>query len=78
MLAFAAEIEAWKKDGGDLKTYWSPAGPGGAKIAWGTPGDFTRCHMHLNKHVGSKRAARICASWHHLYTGMWPGDRDNK
>jgi hypothetical protein len=46
---------------------------------WGTPGDFTRCHAFLvSKGVGDEKANRICASWHHDATGMWPGDRDNK
>ena len=60
----------------NLEAYWK-RGEGAAKIGWGTPGDFTRCHAHLAKHVGSDRAKRICAQWHHDQTGLWPGDRRN-
>ena len=66
-----------KGNGGqDLKAYWT-VGPGAAKIRWNTPGDFTRCHTHLADKVGDERANRICASWHHLMTGTWPGDSRN-
>lgn len=60
----------------DISTYWK-TGPGAAKIRWNTPGDFTRCKRHLTKHVGSERAARMCAQWHHDVTGVWPGDKRN-
>jgi hypothetical protein len=63
-------------DGKSLERYWK-RGVGAAKIRWGTPGDWTRCHAHLAKHVGSERAKRICAQWHHDTTGVWPGDRRN-
>jgi hypothetical protein len=60
----------------NLEEYWKH-GEGAAKIRWGTPGDWTRCHAHLAKHVGSERAKRICAQWHHDTTGVWPGSRLN-
>lgn len=60
----------------NLEAYWK-RGAGAAKIRWGTPGDFTRCHAHLAKFVGDERANRICAQWHHDTTGIWPGDRRN-
>lgn len=64
--------------GPDLKAYWTePGQPGSAKIRWGTPGDFTRCHAHLADKVGDERAKRICAQWHHDTTGLWPGDKNN-
>lgn len=75
MRAFAAEIEAWKAGGNNLEVYWKE-GPGAAKVGWGTPGSMTRCHRHLNKHVGSERAWRICAQWFHDVTGMWPSERE--
>lgn len=60
----------------NLKLYWT-VGDGALKIRWGTPGDFTRCHRQLTPHVGSERANRICAQWHHDMTGLWPGDKRN-
>ena len=62
---------------GELEKYWK-YGAGAARIQWGTPGDFTRCDAALSKHVGPERAKRICATWHHDMTGMWPGSRANK
>jgi len=59
-----------------LEDYWK-TGEGAATIRWGTPGDWTRCHHHLTRHVGDDRASRICAQWHHDMTGLWPGDRTN-
>ncbi|MFF4607943.1 hypothetical protein ACFY12_35050 [Streptomyces sp. NPDC001339] len=59
-----------------LERYWKN-GEGAAKIRWGTPGDWTRCHRHLTKHVGDDRARRICSQWHHDQTGVWPGDKRN-
>jgi hypothetical protein len=59
-----------------LSRHWK-YGPGAARIAWGTSGDFTRCVAALDRHVGSERAKRICAQWHHDMTSMWPGDKRN-
>lgn len=66
-------------DGGptSIKQYWL-TGPGAAKIAWHSPGDFTRCELHLEKHVGAERAKRFCAQWHFEMNGYWPGDHRNK
>jgi hypothetical protein len=55
-----------------LMKYWTE-GEGAAKIAWGTPGDFDRCVMHLGKYVGPNRAKGECANMHHRATGAWPG-----
>lgn len=60
----------------NIANYWK-RGEGAAKIRWGTPGDWTRCKRHLTKHVGSERAKRMCAQWHHDVTGVWPGDKRN-
>lgn len=60
----------------DIADYWKH-GKGAAKIRWGTPGDFGRCKKHLTKHVGSERAARMCAQWHKDINGFWPGDKRN-
>ncbi|MFF2650596.1 NUDIX hydrolase [Streptomyces sp. NPDC058045] len=60
----------------NLEEYWK-RGAGAARIRWGTPGDWTRCHRFLIKHVGDERARRICSEWHHDVTGLWPGDSRN-
>ena len=59
-----------------LRRYWT-VGLGGAKIRWGTPGDWTRCHRHLAKYLG-KRSAGYCSLRHKEMTGMWPGDATNR
>ena len=58
-----------------LRHYWT-YGPGGAKIGWGTGGDWTRCVAHLSKYLGN-RAKGYCALRHHEMNGYWPGDRRN-
>lgn len=59
-----------------LRLYWT-VGKGGAKIAWGAPGDWTRCYRHLRKYLGM-RAKGYCSLRHHEMTGMWPGDKANR
>lgn len=59
-----------------LRRYWL-YGKGGAKIRWGTGGDWTRCVRLLSKHLG-ERAKGYCALRHHEATGMWTGDRRNR
>lgn len=59
-----------------LKRYWV-AGPGAAKVAWGTPGDFTRCTVLLGRYMSAEEAKGYCANLHHAATGMWPGDKRN-
>jgi hypothetical protein len=44
-----------------LKRYWT-VGKGAAKIRWGTPGAWTRCHRHLVKYVGPKIAPGLCTN----------------
>lgn len=65
----------FKANRNNLEEYWK-TGEGAASVRWGTPGDFTRCVNHLEKHVG-ERANRICAQWHHDMNGIWPGDKRN-
>ena len=44
-----------------LDKYWL-AGPGAAKIRWGTPGAWRRCHRNLSKYVGIHRAKGLCTN----------------
>jgi hypothetical protein len=59
-----------------LRRYWT-VGKGGAKIRWGTGGDWTRCVQQLSKYLGP-RAKGYCALRHKEMNGIWPGDRNNK
>jgi HK97 family phage prohead protease len=52
-----------------LHAYWVH-GPGAAKVAWGTPGDFDRCVAELGKYI--KDAAGYCNLAHHAALGIWP------
>lgn len=54
-----------------LRKYWTK-GPGAAKIAWGTDGDFNRCVTNLTKHVG-ERAKGLCNIYHRTAVGGPPG-----
>lgn len=55
-----------------LRRYWT-VGKGGAKIRWGTKGDWTRCVRQLSKYLGP-RSKGYCALRHKEMTGMWTGD----
>lgn len=44
-----------------LRQYWA-YGPGAAKIRWGTPGAWTRCHRQLTKYVGPLVAKGLCTN----------------
>jgi hypothetical protein len=44
-----------------LKKYWT-AGAGAAKIAWGTPGAWRRCHRYLSKYLGPSQVAGACTN----------------
>ena len=59
-----------------LRRYWT-VGKGGAKIRWGTPGDWTRCVRNLQKYLGP-RAKGYCSLRHKEMNGVWPGDRRNQ
>lgn len=58
-----------------LKEYWAH-GEGAAKIRWGADGDWTRCHGHLSKYLGTERSKGYCSMLHHRALGYWPGERD--
>ena len=50
-----------RKNTEKLKRYWL-YGKGAAKIRWGTPGAWTRCHRHLVKHMGPHMAPGYCTN----------------
>ncbi|QGJ94176.1 hypothetical protein QEH32_gp44 [Corynebacterium phage EmiRose] len=58
-----------------LRRYWSTGGVGGVKIAWGTPGDWTRCVAHLTPYLG-ERAKGYCNLLHKRNTGMYPSQHN--
>lgn len=55
-----------------LREYWT-TGPGGLKIVWGTPGDFTRCVANVDKYMPG-RAEGYCANLHKRMNGKWPNE----
>ena len=63
-----------------LLQYWT-AGPGAAKIRWGTPGDFDRCRHLVNEAVvkggeaplSDRVISGLCATLHKIATGASPG-----
>jgi hypothetical protein len=55
-----------------LHVYWT-TGPGGIKIAWGTPGDFDRCVALVERHMPGK-AEGYCNLLHKRATGMYPAE----
>lgn len=63
-----------------LVRYWT-AGVGGAKIAWGSSGDFDRCRVNIQAEVtkghGKPLSPRVidglCATLHKIATGATPG-----
>jgi hypothetical protein len=57
-----------------LRRYWT-TGEGATKIAWGTPGDFTRCVAQLGQYLPTGQVEGYCANLHKRATGTWPGDR---
>jgi len=59
-----------------LRRYWSIGGKGGAKIRWGTHGDWTRCFKYLSKYLGV-RAKGYCQNMHKRNTGIYTGSRLN-
>jgi hypothetical protein len=44
-----------------LQKYWT-VGPGAAKIRWGTPGAWRRCHRYLTKYMGPFRSKGACTN----------------
>lgn len=62
-----------------LIEYWT-AGPGGAKIEWGVPGDYDRCIVNIQAEVskdgpplGDRVIHGLCATLHKIATGASPG-----
>jgi len=53
-----------------LRRYWT-VGEGGAKIRWGTGGDWKRCVRHLSKYLGP-RAKGYCNLRHKEMLGIYP------
>lgn len=60
-----------------LRRYWSTGGKGGAKIRWGSPGDWTRCTRQLASYLGP-RAKGYCQLLHKRNTGSFTGSRANR
>jgi hypothetical protein len=61
----------------DLWQYWL-RGKGAAKIAWGTPRDYTRCVALLSAYVPAGQVEGYCARLHKAANGFWPGDSRNR
>ena len=55
-----------------LRRYWLN-GEGAAKIAWGTPGDWTRCVANLTPYMGT-RAKGYCNLLHKRKLGKYPNE----
>jgi hypothetical protein len=62
-----------------LIRYWT-VGAGGAKIAWGTGGDWARCIAAIQEEVTSdgkplpdRVVKGLCATLHKVATGATPG-----
>jgi hypothetical protein len=53
-----------------LRNYWTK-GEGAAKIAWGTPGDLTRCQEFLQEYVGPEWAWGTCNNLHYEVFGKF-------
>jgi hypothetical protein len=50
-----------------------------ARIAWGSPGDMTRCMAQARGHgVPERMVGGMCAQLHRDAVGFWPGDRRNR
>ena len=78
LLAITAAGGADRNKGGaeKLRRYWT-IGEGGAKIRWGTGGDWSRCVRLLSKYMGP-RAKGYCALRHKEMTGLWTGDKAHR
>lgn len=72
----AGGVDRNKGNAEKLRRYWT-IGKGGAKIRWGTGGDWTRCVRLLSKYMGP-RAKGYCALRHKEMTGMWTGDKPHR
>ena len=74
-LAAAGGLDRNRGNAEELRRYWT-RGAGGAKIMWGTPGDWTRCVRNLSKYMGP-RAKGYCQLRHKEMTGTYTGSRFN-
>jgi len=74
-LAAAGGMDRNRGNAEELRRYWT-RGVGGAKIMWGTPGDWTRCVRQLSKYMGP-RAKGYCQLRHKEMTGTYTGSRFN-
>lgn len=75
-LSAAGGLDRNKGNAERLRRYWT-IGPGGAKIRWNTPGDWTRCVRQLSKYLGP-RAKGYCALRHKEMTGLWTGSKAHR
>ena len=60
-----------------LRRYWL-SGEGAAKIAWNTPGDWTRCVAQLGRYMTRDEAEGYCQNLHKVATGRYTGDRAHR
>jgi hypothetical protein len=74
-IAAAGGLDRNRGNAEELRQYWT-RGVGGAKIMWGTPGDWTRCVRQLSKYMGP-RAKGYCQLRHKEMTGTYTGSRFN-
>jgi hypothetical protein len=74
-LAAAGGLDRNRGNAEELRRYWT-RGVGGAKIMWGTPGDWTRCVRQLSKYMGP-RAKGYCQLRHKDMTGVYTGSKFN-
>ena len=74
-LAAAGGMDRNRGNAEELRQYWT-RGAGGAKIMWGTPGDWTRCVRQLSKYMGP-RSKGYCQLRHKEMTGTYTGSRFN-
>lgn len=74
-MAAAGGLDRNRGNAEELRRYWT-RGVGGAKIMWGTPGDWTRCVRQLSKYMGP-RAKGYCQLRHKEMTGTYTGSRFN-
>jgi hypothetical protein len=63
-----------------LVRYWT-TGAGAAKIRWGSPGDFSRCVLNIQKEASKDGkplpdnvVKGLCATLHRAATGATPGN----
>lgn len=75
LVEFCVDPSAWavsglqtSPQGRKLFKYWR-SGAGGAKIGWGTPGDYDRCVAEVGKYTPDG-AHGLCAELHIAATGM--------